>query len=37
MSNFIKIREPENELFHAVPTNRHDKFNSHFLQFFERA
>ena len=36
MSDFMKINPVEAELFHADgQADRHDKANSHFLQFFE--
>ena len=38
MSNFIKIRPVEAELFHVVGrTDRHDEANSHFSKFCESA
>jgi hypothetical protein len=37
ISNFMKIRPMEGDLFHSDSTDRHDEANSHFSQFCERA
>jgi len=38
ISNFMKIHPVRAEMFHAdIPTDRHDKQNNRFSQFYERA